>query len=140
MEYQVSRRGAAVVSVQLTALAGLVCWVLGASFEAGVLALGLFFVCAAVLLTLGTAHLASCRVRCGQHHLTVRRGLLFLSTRRLPLRFVTGCHVLRTPLSRLAGTCTLVLLSSGCLTLLPGLSEGDAQRLSAFLSYERGAL
>lgn len=79
--------------------------------------------------------LASCCVRVGGNHLTLRRGLLFPVTRRIPLRFLAGCHIVQTPLQRMTGTCLFFLYSSGCTTLVPGMRKADAERLSAKLTH-----
>lgn len=67
--------------------------------------------------------LASSCVRVGGNHLTLRRGLLFPVTRRIPLRFLAGCHIVQTPLQRMTGTCLFFLYSSGCTTLVPGMRK-----------------
>lgn len=71
----------------------------------------------------GAAAGSSC-VRVGGNHLTLRRGLLFPVTRRIPLRFLAGCHIVQTPLQRMTGTCLFFLYSSGCTTLVPGMRQG----------------
>lgn len=79
--------------------------------------------------------LASSCVRVGGNHLTLRRGLLFPVTRRIPLRFLAGCHIVQTPLQRMTGTCLFFLYSSGCTTLVPGMRKADAECLSAKLTH-----
>ena len=74
-------------------------------------------------------------VRVGGNHLTLRRGLLFPVTRRIPLRFLAGCHIVQTPLQRMTGTCLFFLYSSGCTTLVPGMRKADAECLSAKLTH-----
>lgn len=137
MEYAVTRRGAALVGLW-GALAGCAVstpfWRL--SFPGALLGLACWLaLCGCVLVV----RLSSCRVRVGCHHLTVRTGLLFLSTKRFPLRFITGCHIWQSPLQRATGTCVLLLFSSGTSALLPGLRLRDAECLAAALS-QRGAL
>lgn len=70
-------------------------------------------------------------VACG----VLRRGLLFPVTRRIPLRFLAGCHIVQTPLQRMTGTCLFFLYSSGCTTLVPGMRKADAECLSAKLTH-----
>ena len=74
-------------------------------------------------------------LRCAGNHLTLRRGLLFPVTRRIPLRFLAGCHIVQTPLQRMTGTCLFFLYSSGCTTLVPGMRKADAECLSAKLTH-----
>ncbi len=136
MEFSVSRRGGTAVSLWFVLLLGLLCLPF---WKAHFLqTLGVFLTGSAVFLVLFSLHFASCNVRVGAHHLTVRRGLLFTTTRRLPLRFITGCHILRTPLGRLCGVCALILCASGSTTILLGVNTADAERLAAFLAHERG--
>lgn len=133
MEYTVPRRGAAVVSAWLAGLGALVClpfW--KSSFASTLMALLLWLaVCFGIL----AQRLSSYVLRVGEHHLTLRRGLLFPVTRRVPLRFVTGCHIVQSPLQRMTGTCLLFLYSSGVTTLAPGLRRADAEALAARLTH-----
>ena len=55
--------------------------------------------------------------------------------RRIPLRFLAGCHIVQTPLQRMTGTCLFFLYSSGCTTLVPGMRKADAECLSAKLTH-----
>ncbi len=132
MEYTVPRRGAAVVSAWpagLGAVLSLPFWKNNAAFTLPALLLW-----AAVCFGILAPRLSSCVLRVGGHHLTLRRGLLFPVTRRIPLRFVTGCHILQSPLQRMTGTCVLALYSSGVTTVAPGLRRADAEALAALLT------
>lgn len=82
--------------------------------------------------------LASARLYIGRHHVSARWGLLFPSVRRFPRRFVTGCHILETPLCRLAGVCVLMFSNSGAFLILPGFEAKDAQQAARLLSLEEG--
>lgn len=133
MEFTVPRRGAAVVGGWCAALGGAAClpfW--GRRFVPTLAALALWLALSFGVLA---PRLASCVVRVGGRHLTLRRGLLFPVTRRIPLHFITGCQILQTPLQRLSGTCVLILYASGCTTLAPGLRRADAEALSARLTH-----
>lgn len=81
---------------------------------------------------------ASARLYIGRHHVSARWGLLFPSVRRFPRRFVTGCHILETPLCRLAGVCVLMFSNSGAFLILPGFEAKDAQQAARLLSLEEG--
>lgn len=81
-------------------------------------------------MALGTLYVSSFRVFLGRHHVSVRHGLFFLFTHRVPCRFVTGCHIWSSPLQRRTGSCILVLVSSGGTLLIPGASLTDAQALA----------
>lgn len=133
MQFRVTRRGAAIVSAW-AAGAGAV--LLSAFWRGGA---GMLVLCCAawggVCFFALAPWLASCGVRVGGNHLTVRQGLLFLSTKRLPLRFVTGCRIFQTPLCRAAGVCVLLLFSSGTVTLVPGARLADAEALAARVSH-----
>jgi len=136
MEYTVPRRGAAIVSAWFAAagiLLSLPFWNGGFAATLGAL-LVWFALCFGAL----AARLASCVLRVGAHHLTLRRGLLFPVTRRVPLRYITGCHILQTPLQRMTGTCVLVLYASGCITVMPGAKRADAEALCTRLVYGGG--
>lgn len=79
--------------------------------------------------------LASCYVRAGGNHLTVRTGSLFPCTKRLPLRFIAGSRVIQSPLGRATGVCVMVLYGSGTWTVLAGIRKADAEALAARLSH-----
>lgn len=79
-----------------------------------------------------------CQAVIGRHHVSARWGLLFPSVRRFPRRFVTGCHILETPLCRLAGVCVLMFSNSGAFLILPGFEAKDAQQAARLLSLEEG--
>ncbi|MEG0911265.1 MAG: PH domain-containing protein [Ruthenibacterium sp.] len=137
MEFAVSRRGGAVIGLWAILLCALVCvpfW--GSAFLP---TLAVFILGGMFLFLVATVHFSTCHVRCGAHHLTMRRGILYTVTRRVPLRFVTGCQILRSPLQRLTGTCILLLFASGSTTLVAGADFADAERLSAFLAHGKGA-
>ena len=136
MEYAVPRRGAAIVSAWFAA-AGVI---ISLPFWNGGAAAALVALAVWMALCFGAlaARLASCVLRVGEHHLTVRRGLLFPVTRRVPLRFITGCHIVQSPLQRMTGTCVLVLHASGCVTLMPGAKRADAEALCTRLAYGGG--
>lgn len=133
MEYRVPRRGAAIVSAWAALLGvpvSLPLWRLGAPA-----AFTLLFLWMALCFGALSARLASGVLRVGAHHFTLRRGRLFPVTRRVPLRFVTGCSILQSPLQRMTGTCLLLLYASGCTTLVAGLRRADAEALAERLSY-----
>lgn len=138
LEFRVSRRGAAVIGLWITLICGILCFVL--RYLLGVWAIIIFLVCGALALTIGTAHFAACSLRCGAHHITVRSGILLCRTQRMPLKYISGCVILRSPLQRLTSTCVLILTTSGTLFFVWGAPLGDAERLSAHITYERGAL
>ena len=131
MEFSASRKGAALVSLWFFLAGAVISVPFWKNFPA--LTLLLLTVLAAACFLLAQ-RLASCRVRVGVHHITVRRGILLLTTRRIPLHGLTGCQLLATPLQRRTGTCVLVLSSSGCTTLLPGVPAEQAARLCALLT------
>lgn len=84
-------------------------------------------VCYCAVCFLGLApRLASCRVQVHESHLAIHKGVMFRSGMRLPLRFLSGCRVLRSPLGRMAGGCTMLLSYSGGAVLLIGIHEQDA--------------
>ena len=133
MEFSVPRHGAAIVSGWCAALGAMLCLPFWKYFFTPTLAVFLLWLaaCFGVL----APRLASSCVRVGGNHLTLRRGLLFPVTRRIPLRFLAGCHIVQTPLQRMTGTCLFFLYSSGCTTLVPGMRKADAECLSAKLTH-----
>ena len=133
MEFSVPRHGAAIVSGWCAALGAMLCLPFWKNFFTPTLAVFLLWLaaCFGVL----APRLASSCVRVGGNHLTLRRGLLFPVTRRIPLRFLAGCHIVQTPLQRMTGTCLFFLYSSGCTTLVPGMRKADAECLSAKLTH-----
>ena len=138
LEFHVTRRGAAVIGLWITLICGILCFVLRYLLAAW--SFIIFAVCAAVALTLGTAHFASCSVRCAEHHITVRSGILFCRTQRLPLKYISGCIILHSPLQRLTSTCVLILTTSGRMSFIWDAALAGAEKLSAHLTYERGVL
>lgn len=133
MEFSVDRKGALLVSGWFAAAGIVLCLPFLSLFSVSpliVLAVWLFL-CFAVL----APRLISAVIRVGGNHLTVRKGVFFPVTRRIPLRFLSGCHILQSPLQRMTGTCLFILYSSGCTTVLAGLRKEDAELLSEKLSY-----
>ncbi len=133
MEYTVPRRGAAVVSAWLAGLGALLVWLFWRDDFAFALPVLVFWT--AVCFGIVSPRLSSYVLRVGGHHLSLRRGLLFPVTRRVPLRFVTGCHMVQSPLQRMTGTCVFLLYSSGVTTVVPGMRRADAEALAAMLTY-----
>lgn len=133
MEFRVTRSGAALIgfwAILAGALVSLPLWLV----ESGAALLTLILWCAVCVCIL-VPRWASCRVRVGGNHLTVRKGLLFLVTKRMPLRFITGCRIVQTPLGRRSGGCVLVLIASGTCAVIPGVRRSDAEQLAAKLSH-----
>ncbi|MBD5101731.1 MAG: PH domain-containing protein [Subdoligranulum sp.] len=133
MEYTVPRRGAAVVSAWFALLGALLSLPFWKNFFVSTLMTLLLWT--AVCFGILAPRLSSCVLRVGGHHLTLRRGLLFPVTRRVPLRFLTGCHIVQSPLQRMTGTCVLLLYSSGVTTIAPGVRRADAEALAALLTH-----
>lgn len=132
MTIRVTRGAAALISTWLVAagfLVSLLFW--RRWFLQTLLA---FLAWSAVSMVLCTLYVASFRVFVGRHHISVRHGLFFLFTHRVPCRFVTGCHIWSSPLQRRMGSCILVLVSSGSTLLIPGAPLADAQALAARLT------
>ena len=127
MAFHATRRGAAIVGLWLV-LAGAL----------AALAPVLLAVWAAAVFGGLVPRLASARLYIGRHHVSARWGLLFPSVRRFPRRFVTGCHILETPLCRWAGVCVLMFSNSGAFLILPGFEAKDAQQAARLLSLEEG--
>lgn len=133
MEFRVTRGGAALIGFWAI-LAGALVSLPFCLLDAAAALLGLAVWCAVCVCIL-VPRWASCRVRVGGNHLTVRKGLLFLVTKRMPLRFITGCRIVQTPLGRRSGGCVLVLIASGTSTIIPGVRRADAEQLAAKLSH-----
>lgn len=133
MNFRASRTGAALVAAWAAAAGGLGLFFL-LPLPAGSRLLAALGWCALCLGWL-SPRLASCRVRVGGNHLTVRTGSFFPVTKRIPLRFVTGTRLLQTPLGKAAGVCVLLLYGSGTWTVLAGVRTADAEALAARLSH-----
>lgn len=129
MAFHATRRGAAIVGLWLVLAGALAAFL----FSPGGWASALVAVWAVAVFVGLVPRLAS-----GRHHVSARWGLLFPSVRRFPRRFVTGCHILETPLCRLAGVCVLMFSSSGAFLILPGFEAKDAQQATRLLSLEEG--
>lgn len=134
MTFHATRRGAAIVGLWLVLAGALAAFL----FSPGGWAPVLLAVWAAAVFGGLVPRLASARLYIGRHHVSAHWGLLFPSVRRFPRRFVTGCHILETPLCRLAGVCVLMFSSSGAFLILPGFEAKDAQQAARLLSLEEG--
>lgn len=133
MEFFVPRRGAAIVGGWCAAVGALLCLPFWKNYFGPTL--GVLIAWMALCFGVLSPRLSSSVVRVGGNHLTLRRGLLFPITRRIPLRFLAGCHIIQSPLQRLTGTCVFILYTSGCITLVPGMRKVDAERLAARLTH-----
>ena len=119
MEIQATWRGCAVASAWAAALGALVFTaLLGPN----------------ALVLLLTPFFRSFRIRVDEHRLVIRAGRVFFFKQHIPLRFITGCTVLRTPLGRLTHTGVLVLSFGGGVCVVCGLSLRDAALLSRRLA------
>ena len=72
------------------------------------------------------------RLRAGE--LSVSRGVLFQTTRRMPTRFISGVTRVETPLLRRLHASLVVVHSPAGTLLLPGLDADDARRLESALT------
>ena len=130
MTLRATRRGAAIVGL----------WSLAVSLAAAYLLRGLVYLpllawlAAALSVTAVPEYFSSVHVRVGAHHLTMRRGRVLTTVRRVPLRFVAGCSIWASPLQRMTGTCILLIHTSGSTTFLPGIRRSDAEQLAAYLA------
>ena len=71
-------------------------------------------------------HLSTVRGSISLGEVRLSRGILFKSSRRVPTRFVAGVCRIRTPLLALAHSSLLVVYTSGCMLILPPISDRDA--------------
>ena len=134
MAFHATRRGAAIVGLWLVLAGALAAFL----FSPGGWASALVAVWAVAVFVGLVPRLASAKLYIGRHHVSARWGLLVPSVRRFPRRFVTGCHILETPLCRLAGVCVLMFSNSGAFLILPGFEAKDAQQAARLLSLEEG--
>lgn len=88
----------------------------------------------ALTFLLLTPFLRSFCICLDEHRLVLRAGHMFFFKQHIPLRFITGCTVLRTPLGRLTHTGVVVLSFSGGVCVVCGLSLHDAALLSRRLA------
>lgn len=132
MTLHATRRGAAVTGLWLV-LAGAAVLFLISPLGWGALLLGIWV---AVIFGAFVPRLSSAKLYVGKHHVSARWGILFPSVRRFPRRFVTGVHILETPLCRLAGVCVITLSSSGAFLILPGFPTKQAQLVAHALTVE----
>lgn len=136
MEFFVSRRSAAVVGLWLTLVGVIAATPFWKHYFFTTLCTLAVYVCAVLLVCV--MHFSTYRVRVGKHHLTLRGGLLFRFTKRMPLRFISGCYLLSTPLQRRLKVCVLILYSSAGITCIPGAPLTPAQALCALLTQGDG--
>ena len=132
MTLHATRRGAAVTGLWLV-LAGAALLFLLMPLGWGAAMTGIW----AVIVFGGLVpRFSSARIYVGQHHVSAHWGILFPSVRRFPRRFVTGVHILETPLCRLAGVCVIMFSSSGAFLILPGFPIKQAQLVAHALTVE----
>lgn len=98
---------------------------------------------AGVIFALGWcgAALLTCRIRLGSlqgrlraGELSVSRGVLFQTTRRMPTRFISGVSRLETPLLRRFHASLVLVHSPAGTLLLAGLDADDARLLETALA------
>ena len=134
MDFRLHRQAPLLISLWLALPGAVVCpFVLWQSLAAGLTLTAVWLVLA---LGIGCSVGFSLRgsARAGQLH--IRSGVLFKTTWRLPLRFITGVTRLETPLMQLLHCCTLTVHTSGRVVVLPAISEGVAIQLTALLQQE----
>ena len=127
MTFHATRRGAAIVGLWLVLAGALAVFLFGPGGWVSALLLAAW---AAAVYGGFVPRLASAKLYVGRHHVSARWGMLFPSVRRFPRRFVTGCHILETPLCRLTGVCVPTCSSSGAFLILPGFESNDAQHVA----------
>ena len=132
MEFSVPRHGAAIVSGWCAALGAMLCLPFG---KISLRRRWRYFCCGCGVLRRAGAAAGFVLRACGRQPSDASARPAFPVTRRIPLRFLAGCHIVQTPLQRMTGTCLFFLYSSGCTTLVPGMRKADAECLSAKLTH-----
>ena len=69
-------------------------------------------------------------------YLTVRRGILIIARRTMPLNKITSLLVMQTPAQRLSKTCFLLVHTAAGSMLIAGLSLSDAEMLKKQVAKE----
>lgn len=104
------------------------------SFWLGAVFLVVWSILSLVLLPLRARSLR-CILSFGE--IRVDCGFLFKTSRRLPLRFVTGASRIGSPLLRWCGCSLLLIYSSGTTLVLPGLSNENTDLILSALEVGR---
>ncbi|MEG2053460.1 MAG: PH domain-containing protein [Oscillospiraceae bacterium] len=74
-------------------------------------------------------HSGTVKLEVRERELYFERGILILQSKRLPLRYITGLYILRTPLQRLFKQCTVVICSAGSFSFFIGFNISDVNVL-----------
>lgn len=101
------------------------------------LALGYFFIWAgfamfAIILIcafLLSYRLSHCNVSLRAHILRVEKGRWFPLVLRVPIKHITGIHLLQTPMARRLGVCHCIVYTSGLTFVLLAIKYNDAATL-----------
>ena len=71
-----------------------------------------------------------------QDCLLIHCGVIYTRTRAIPFSAIQYTSTGSTPLERLFGVCSLIVVTAGSRVFLPGLPTQDAQELQRFLSLQ----
>ncbi len=126
MQFTVKNKGALIISMELALLCAVVSGIVAILFFWLGILLGAVCLLACILLYF---RMHRARVCISETELTLHKGVFFPLILRIPVRFLTACHILQTPLQRAFGVCVCVLISSGTFALLLGANYQDAMAL-----------
>ncbi len=62
-------------------------------------------------------------------YISIRHGVFFKFVHKIPIRFVTSCEIFTAPFQRRTNSCVFVLIYSGGVLFVPGLSITFANTL-----------
>lgn len=122
-----TKRGAALLAAWVFIGCGLIAFFL--PFGSALLRLAVSFAAALLSFPFFFLRLSSARFTVKEKEFCVARGVLFLRKKRLPIRYLTGLSIFRTPLQRVFGLCTLTLYASGSSIVLFCLDDTYARAL-----------
>ncbi|MEF9864821.1 MAG: PH domain-containing protein [Oscillospiraceae bacterium] len=130
MGFTVKNKGAALTACQLTAIGLLLSYALSFAvlWVGAVLAVG--FVLGGFLIYL---RLIRSRIFVDKTEISITKGFFLPTAFRVPLRFISACHIIQTPLQRIIGSCYCVLITSGTFAVIAGLSAKDANAMYALI-------
>ncbi len=79
------------------------------------------------------AYFSTFKLCIGKTHVSLRHGIFFKFTHRMPRAFITGCHIITSPLQRSKNVCILIILCASGFYVVPGISVGNAEKVADIL-------
>ncbi len=96
------------------------------SYTVGLIFFAVWFLIFGVFLC---AYICTFKIHIASAHISLRHGMVFKFVHRAPLRFISSCRIITTPLQRRTKSCVVILLYAGGFFVLPGADINFANML-----------